>query len=391
MSHHFVRPNSVEELLKKTAVGRALLVKVNEELDSLHRGRLTELIIEDQINSGNRLQTGDFIRLASEVVEVFPKEEELTYFLPARKNIKKTPQGKLYDKYNNMKRYLKRLDMSLNATGKGGDNVVCAVQGCRNIETDDQLVTFHKFPRGSFIASEWMNFCGVTNPMSAMQMHVCSDHFGYDSFEMKGDKRVLKPTAAPTIYNRSNSVVAESDESNTEPQEKRLKLSSPRQLDEFLEMIPESSTMNFDIESSSSSMPLQNQQLIKHLTTSSGFSSYSNNESMDNKQTKQQMQATLPQLHQTTTTTTAGGSELIFLKRALDKERAIVKTLQTQITHYQQYVEILQGRINELDDGSGYNPDHFPPHGIKCDDAKVIGDDSNTEISIKEENDKITF
>ncbi|XP_055704424.1 uncharacterized protein LOC129802539 isoform X2 [Phlebotomus papatasi] len=108
------KPQSLENLLQESFLGRAILDKgkKNRSLSNRERNILVTIIIEDNLKHELHMSPKDFTTHAEAILRLFPSENPLMYYKPRlRKSEKKddqttqkNPSGKLFNKYKNLKR-----------------------------------------------------------------------------------------------------------------------------------------------------------------------------------------------------------------------------------------------------------------------------------------------
>ncbi|KMQ85111.1 rho gtpase-activating protein 11a [Lasius niger] len=108
------RSNTITELLKKTAKGKAVLKYFQLfGLDKPSRLTIAECIIPDEYGADTNkvISCDQFTTLACLIVEAFP-ESVTTYYTPSRTRGKgKTASGKLYDNYAILNKTLRKVNL----------------------------------------------------------------------------------------------------------------------------------------------------------------------------------------------------------------------------------------------------------------------------------------
>lgn len=104
-------------------------LKFSDMLQPSMRNKLAHIIIAHMLqkSSDQKLTTFELKKVSTELVKLFPNEVEQTYFIPYKKEGKiATPnRGKLWDKYCNMRKYMRQI--SLNNNPKENSTVVSEV------------------------------------------------------------------------------------------------------------------------------------------------------------------------------------------------------------------------------------------------------------------------
>lgn len=91
--------------------------EINNKLDGLLRNKLCHIIITHIFkNNDKKITKEKFISLSKEICELFPSEKQATYYIPYKKeaNLVSSAKGKLWDKYNNLRKEIRKTNPKLN-------------------------------------------------------------------------------------------------------------------------------------------------------------------------------------------------------------------------------------------------------------------------------------
>ncbi|XP_066586370.1 uncharacterized protein [Prorops nasuta] len=92
-------------LLSQSFCGKKILSK--ERLTPSDRSKICHLIIDKLLCECQKIKSEEFVEWSAEVVSIFKYEKTSTYYVPSNSKVKRLATGKLWDKYNNLKKYLR--------------------------------------------------------------------------------------------------------------------------------------------------------------------------------------------------------------------------------------------------------------------------------------------
>ncbi|XP_055382305.1 uncharacterized protein LOC129612599 [Condylostylus longicornis] len=111
-------PNlDVRKILSKTLAGNDILTKFEykKHLTEIDQTAIVRIIVDHYLYKEHSMDSVTMKNVAKEIIEVFPSENESTYYIPRGRN--KRPSGKLYDRYLNAK-YKRKLKTLRNHSEK---------------------------------------------------------------------------------------------------------------------------------------------------------------------------------------------------------------------------------------------------------------------------------
>ncbi|KAM0735231.1 hypothetical protein ACS0PU_011344 [Formica fusca] len=100
------RGQVLKELLSESSCGRKILTQTR--LTASDRNKISHFIIDKLLCKSMKVSSADFQKWAEEIVSLFKYETISTYYVPSNAKQKRLANGKLWDKYNNLKRYIKK-------------------------------------------------------------------------------------------------------------------------------------------------------------------------------------------------------------------------------------------------------------------------------------------
>ncbi|XP_029160239.1 uncharacterized protein LOC114932252 [Nylanderia fulva] len=97
---------TLKELLCESSCGKKILKQTR--LTSSDRNKLCHLIIDKLLCKSKKITSEQFQELAAAIASVFKYENTSTYYVPSNTKFRRLANGKLWDKYNNLKKYIKQ-------------------------------------------------------------------------------------------------------------------------------------------------------------------------------------------------------------------------------------------------------------------------------------------
>lgn len=111
--------SNLKHILNSYHDGQIIINKyeTSNKLNGLLRNKLTHIIITHFLknNSEKKISTQRLVELSLEICHLFPQENKETYYTPYKKegNTVSPARGKLWDKYNNLRKEIRKSNPKL--------------------------------------------------------------------------------------------------------------------------------------------------------------------------------------------------------------------------------------------------------------------------------------
>ncbi|XP_025163254.1 uncharacterized protein LOC105190000 [Harpegnathos saltator] len=96
----------LRQLLTESGTGKKLLSQT--VLSPSDRNKICQIIIEKLLSKSIKVRTEEFKEWTIEIVSLFKSEKASTYYVSSNAKIKRFANDKLWDKYNNLKKFVKQ-------------------------------------------------------------------------------------------------------------------------------------------------------------------------------------------------------------------------------------------------------------------------------------------